>query len=99
MFVIVTTRKVSLGGGDLRLVLAGGGTVPGLESRDDVVPLGFVSEEQKASLLRHCELLVMPSFLESLSLVMLEAWTLGRPVLVNGACMTAPATAPMATTA
>lgn len=73
-------------GGELRLVLAGGGTVPELQSRDDVVSLGFVSEEQKAALLRHCELLVMPSFLESLSLVMLEAWTVGRPVLVNAAC-------------
>jgi glycosyltransferase involved in cell wall biosynthesis len=28
----------------------------------------------------------MPSQFESLSLVMLEAWTLGRPVLVNRLC-------------
>ena len=28
----------------------------------------------------------MPSYFESLSMVTLEAWALGRPVLANGAC-------------
>ena len=32
------------------------------------------------------ELLVMPSYYESLSMVTLEAWALGRPVLANGGC-------------
>ena len=32
------------------------------------------------------DLLVMPSYYESLSMVTLEAWALGRPVLVNGRC-------------
>lgn len=33
-----------------------------------------------------CDLLVMPSPYESLSIVLLEAWTLCKPVLVNGRC-------------
>ena len=32
------------------------------------------------------ELLIMPSFFESLSMVALEAWALGRPVLANAKC-------------
>jgi glycosyltransferase involved in cell wall biosynthesis len=32
------------------------------------------------------DLLIMPSYLESLSMVALEAWALGRPVLANGKC-------------
>jgi glycosyltransferase involved in cell wall biosynthesis len=32
------------------------------------------------------DLLVMPSYFESLSMVALEAWALGRPVLANGRC-------------
>jgi glycosyltransferase involved in cell wall biosynthesis len=48
--------------------------------------LGFVSEEEKFALLAGCELLVMPSAYESLSVIVLEAWAMGRPVLVNAAC-------------
>ncbi|RPJ81125.1 MAG: glycosyltransferase family 1 protein, partial [Acidobacteria bacterium] len=33
-----------------------------------------------------CEVLIMPSQYESLSMVALEAWALGRPVLANGRC-------------
>jgi hypothetical protein len=32
------------------------------------------------------DVLVMPSYFESLSMVALEAWALGTPVLVNGRC-------------
>jgi glycosyltransferase involved in cell wall biosynthesis len=32
------------------------------------------------------DLLIMPSPYESLSMVALEAWAMGKPVLVNGAC-------------
>ena len=32
------------------------------------------------------ELLIMPSYFESLSMVALEAWALGKPVLANGRC-------------
>ena len=32
------------------------------------------------------DLLMMPSYFESLSMVALEAWALGKPVLANGRC-------------
>jgi glycosyltransferase involved in cell wall biosynthesis len=48
--------------------------------------LGFVSEEEKFALIRECAVLLMPSAYESLSVVVLEAWAMGRPVLVNAAC-------------
>jgi glycosyltransferase involved in cell wall biosynthesis len=48
--------------------------------------LGFVAEEEKFALLRECAVLLMPSPYESLSVVVLEAWAMGRPVLVNAAC-------------
>jgi glycosyltransferase involved in cell wall biosynthesis len=51
-----------------------------------IVPLGFLSDEEKWNALAAADLLVMPSQLESLSMVTLEAWWAERPVLVNGKC-------------
>jgi glycosyltransferase involved in cell wall biosynthesis len=48
--------------------------------------LGVVSDVEKGALMARCDVLVLPSALESLSLSVLEAWSFGRPVLVNGAC-------------
>jgi glycosyltransferase involved in cell wall biosynthesis len=67
------------------LALAGKGGVP-IPEHPRIRALGFVSEEEKFALLAGCELLVMPSPYESLSVIVLEAWAMGRAVLVNGAC-------------
>jgi glycosyltransferase involved in cell wall biosynthesis len=48
--------------------------------------LGFVTEEEKFAILAGCDVLLMPSRYESLSLIVLEAWAMGRPVLVNSSC-------------
>jgi glycosyltransferase involved in cell wall biosynthesis len=48
--------------------------------------LGFLPDEDKFDAIAAAELLVMPSYYESLSMVALEAWALGRPVLANGRC-------------
>jgi glycosyltransferase involved in cell wall biosynthesis len=48
--------------------------------------LGFVGEEEKFALLAGGDVLLMPSAYESLSVIVLEAWAMGRPVLVNSAC-------------
>ena len=48
--------------------------------------LGFLSDEDKFDALAAADLLIMPSYYESLSMVALEAWALGRPVLANGRC-------------
>ena len=49
----------------------------------DIVPLGFVSEKSKATLLGSARALVVPSRFESLSLSALEAWGAGIPVLAS----------------
>lgn len=51
-----------------------------------ILPLGYVSDQEKADALAAATLFVMPSENESLSLVTLEAWEQGVPVLVNGRC-------------
>lgn len=67
---------------DLKLALVGESAF----KENDVIPLGFCSEEQKQAVLKHSEALVHPSFLESFSIVLCEAWLQGRPVLVNSLC-------------
>ena len=48
--------------------------------------LGYVSDQDKFDAIAAAEALVMPSRYESLSMVALEAWALGRPVLANARC-------------
>jgi glycosyltransferase involved in cell wall biosynthesis len=52
----------------------------------DIVHLGFVGEQEKADAFAAARVVVQPSRYESLSLVALEAWGAGRPVLVNAWC-------------
>jgi glycosyltransferase involved in cell wall biosynthesis len=70
---------------DLKLVLAGS-TVMRIPARPDILYLGFMPEEDKFNALAGAELLAMPSYFESLSMVTLEAWALGKPVLANALC-------------
>ena len=69
----------------LKLVLMGRAAMP-IPRRPDVVPLGFVSDEEKFAGIAASELVVLPSEYESLSMVNLEAWLMGVPVLANGRC-------------
>jgi glycosyltransferase involved in cell wall biosynthesis len=48
--------------------------------------LGFVSDQDKFDTIAAADLLVTPSPYESLSMVALEAWALGRPVLASARC-------------
>jgi glycosyltransferase involved in cell wall biosynthesis len=66
----------------LKLVVAGSlhTQVP---SDPNIVVLGRIDERTKWDTLQACELLVMPSEYESLSLVLLEAWACAKPVVVN----------------
>jgi glycosyltransferase involved in cell wall biosynthesis len=70
---------------EVDLVLAGRSVV---EVPDDphVRHVGFISEQEKVAALGQCALLVMPSPFESLSVITLEAWKLGVPVLANARC-------------
>jgi len=69
----------------LRLVLAGPGKIQ-LPPRCGIVALGQVSEREKSRLLRSCLALLQPSRNESFSRSVMEAWSYGRPVAVNGDC-------------
>jgi glycosyltransferase involved in cell wall biosynthesis len=72
-------------GSPLRLVLIGKEFLP-IPRDPSVVHLGFLPDQEKWDALAAADLLFMPSRLESLSMVTLEAWWAGRPVLANGRC-------------
>jgi glycosyltransferase involved in cell wall biosynthesis len=69
----------------LPLVLAGP-VMLSVPVRDGLHVLGRVNDSLRDALLTHARALVMPSAMESLSLVVLEAWNHGTPVLVNARC-------------
>ncbi len=71
--------------GGLTLVLIGTPVLP-VPDHPRIKHLGFVSDQEKYDALAAAEFLIMPSYFESLSMVALEAWALGKPVLANGKC-------------
>jgi len=70
---------------NLKLVLLGKEMIK-VPKNPDIVSLGFVSDQDKFDGISGSRFLVLPSKLESLSIVVLEAFSLGRAVLVNGKC-------------
>lgn len=70
---------------DLKLVMVGKPVIP-IPKSDDIISLGFVSEQEKFEVMAGARFLIMPSEFESLSIVVLEAMTLSVPVIVNGKC-------------
>ncbi len=73
------------GSGRLTLVLIGDSLLP-VPDHPRIQHLGFLNEADKFDAMAAADLLIMPSFYESLSMVVLEAWAVGKPVLVNGRC-------------
>ena len=71
--------------GPLTLVIAGT-VVNQPAAHPDVIVTGPVSEADKWDAIAGTALFVNPSANESFSIVLLEAWSLGRPVLVNARC-------------
>jgi glycosyltransferase involved in cell wall biosynthesis len=69
----------------LRLVLIGKDILP-IPSHPRIQHLGFLDDRDKFDALAAADLLIMPSYYESLSMVALEAWAVGKPVLANGKC-------------
>ena len=69
----------------LDLVLIGSSVLT-LPKHPRIRYLGFLSDEDKFDGLAAADALIMPSRFESLSMVALEAWALGKPVLANGHC-------------
>ena len=72
---------------DLRLVLIGGGKIDIPKSAEKyVTDLGFVDMQDKYNATGAAEFLCQPSKNESFSLVIMESWLCGRPVLVHEKC-------------
>jgi hypothetical protein len=71
--------------GKLTLVLVGNAILP-VPDHPRIRHLGFLPDTDKFDAMAAADLLIMPSYFESLSMVALEAWALGRPVLANGRC-------------
>lgn len=72
-------------GRDITLVLAGKSQIE-IANHPCIRPIGFISEQDKFDGLRAATALVNPSLFESLSIVLLEAWLMGTPTLVNSRC-------------
>jgi glycosyltransferase involved in cell wall biosynthesis len=70
---------------DVTLVLAGPAKMQ-IPAHPQIRALGYVSDEVRDGLLAHACALVVPSWYESLSIVLLEAWNHAVPALVNGRC-------------
>ena len=69
----------------MHLVLIGTPHIP-IPKHPRIHHLGFVEDQDKYDAMAAAELLIMPSYLESLSMVALEAWAMGKPVLANAKC-------------
>ena len=72
-------------GGDLCLRLLGKGPEQPPVA-NDIIAEGYVPAQRKADVFAAALAVVAPSIAESLSLTLLEAWTLGTPCIVNGRC-------------
>ena len=69
----------------MHLVLIGSAHIP-IPAHPRIHHLGFLEDQDKYDAMAAAELLIMPSYLESLSMVALEAWAMGKPVLANAKC-------------
>lgn len=78
-------RYADQSGRELDLVLIGTPALP-IPTHPRIRHLGYVADQDKFDVLAGAEALVMPSYYESLSMVALEAWALGRPVIANAKC-------------
>ena len=67
------------------LVLIGTPVLP-IPQHPRIRHLGFVTDQDKFDAMAAADLLIVPSYYESLSMVALEAWALGRPVVANAHC-------------
>jgi glycosyltransferase involved in cell wall biosynthesis len=68
---------VFIGGGDLAVPYA---------YRSRIVKLGFIPVQDKYDAYAAATALCVPSFMESFSIVAMESWLAGRPVIVNAQC-------------
>ncbi len=71
--------------GPLKLVVVGDQVFP-LPPHPDVVLTGFLGDQEKDDALAGSTAFLQPSYFESFSMALTEAWALRRPALVQGRC-------------
>lgn len=70
---------------NLRLVIVGD-RIMDVPEHPDVMLTGFLDETEKADAIAACTAFVQPSYFESFSMALSEAWALRKPALVQGRC-------------
>jgi glycosyltransferase involved in cell wall biosynthesis len=70
---------------DLKLVLLGK-SVMKIPKDKQIIYLGYLNDQDKLNAISASKLFIMPSNYESLCMALLEAWSVGKAVLVNGNC-------------
>ncbi len=80
-FVVYKERHPS----SLKLVFVGP-VDEGWRRHDDVVVTGFVDAAMRDSAVGGALVSLHPSYFESFSMALVEAWALGKPTIVNGRC-------------
>ncbi len=73
-------------GASVTLVLAGDGPVTVRPGTDGARDLGYLDEQEKANAYAAATVVCQPSVNESFSIVLMEAWLAGVPVLVHARC-------------
>lgn len=72
---------------DLKLVLIGKGDLEYPSTKyPDIIDLGFVSEQEKQDAYAAATVFCLPSRMESFSIVIMESWLQGVPVMVHDGC-------------
>ena len=71
---------------DLTLVLAGDGPVTVPAGTEGVRDLGYLDRDEKTAAYAAATVVCQPSVNESFSIVLMEAWLAGTPVLVHARC-------------
>ncbi|MGH7805549.1 MAG: glycosyltransferase family 4 protein, partial [Candidatus Binatia bacterium] len=85
-FLLGAFRGCRDAGNGLSLVVAGDGSIPESVRPRGVIDLSRLDEEEKRVACAGALALCQPSVNESFSIVIMEAWLQGTPVLVNAAC-------------
>jgi glycosyltransferase involved in cell wall biosynthesis len=76
-------RYLNETGREIKLVLAGKSFMQ-IPEHPQILYMGVIEERDKQALMEQVTVVINPSEYESLSLTVLEAWSAGAPVLVNG---------------
>jgi glycosyltransferase involved in cell wall biosynthesis len=71
---------------DLTLILAGDGPVTAPAGAEGIRDLGYLDRDEKAAAYAAATVVCQPSVNESFSIVLMESWLAGTPVLVHAGC-------------